>query len=77
MFNKKTLLAVSISAIMLSQTSNAVIGPIKITLNTEYRTSNPVIGEIATTIKLDKSQIKNTGASTFTDLLQKIPSVSF
>jgi vitamin B12 transporter len=77
MFNKKLFLAFSFSALVLSQPSNAVIGPIKITLNTEYRTSNPVIGEIATTIKLDKSQIKNTGASTFTDLLQKIPSVSF
>jgi vitamin B12 transporter len=77
MFNKKLFLAVSFSALVLSQPSNAVIGPIKITLNTEYRTSNPVIGDIATTIKLDKSQIINTGATTFTGLLQTIPSVSF
>ena len=77
MFNKKLFLAVSFSALVLSQPSNAVIGPIKITLNTEYRTSNPVIGDIATTIKLDKSQIINTGATTFTGLLQSIPSVSF
>ena len=77
MFSKKLILAASISAIFMSNSANAVIGPIKITLNTEYRTSNPVIGDIATTIKLDKSQIVNTGATTFTGLLQSIPAVSF
>ena len=77
MFNKKLILAAFISAIFMSNSANAVIGPIKITLNTEYRTSSPVIGDIATTIKLDKSQIINTGATTFTGLLQSIPSVSF
>ena len=77
MFNNKIILAASLSAIFLSNSANAVIGPIKISLNTEYRTSNPVIGEIATTIKLDKSDIEDTGATTFTGLLQSIPSVSF
>ena len=77
MLTKKLILAASISAIFMSNSANAVIGPIKITLNTEYRTSNPVIGDIATTIKLDKSQIVNTGATSFTGLLQSIPAVSF
>ena len=77
MFTKKLILAASLSAILASQSAIAVIGPIKITLNTEYRTSNPVIGDIATTIKLDKSEIRATGATTFTELLQSIPSVSF
>ena len=77
MFTNKLILAASVSAIIASQPAIAVIGPIKITLNTEYRTSNPVIGDIATTIKLDKSEIRATGARTFTGLLQSIPSVSF
>ena len=77
MFTRQLILAASISAIFMSNSANAVIGPIKITLNTEYRTSSPVIGDIATTIKLDKSQIEKTGATTFTGLLQSIPSVSF
>ena len=77
MFTNKSILIVALSAIFLTNSAQAVIGPIKITLNTEYRTSNPVIGEIATTIKLDKSQIINTGATTFTGLLQSIPSISF
>ena len=58
MFTKKLFFAVSLSAILASQSANAVIGPIKITLNNEYRTSTPVIGSIATSIKLDKSDIK-------------------
>ena len=77
MFNKNIILAVSLTAIFFSNSAQAVIGPIKISLNTEYRTSSPVIGEIATTIKLDKSEIKKTGATTFTSLLESIPSVSF
>ena len=77
MFNKNIILAASLVAIFFSNSAQAVIGPIKISLNTEYRTSTPVIGDIATTIKLDKSEIRATGATTFTGLLQSIPSVSF
>mgnify|MGYP003967955009 FL=1 len=77
MFAKNLIFAASLSAVLFSNSAIAVIGPIKISLNTEYRTSNPVIGSIATTIKLDKAAINRTGASTFTGLLQSIPSVSF
>ena len=77
MFNNKIFLAAVLSAIFASQSANAVIGPIKISLNNEYRTSAPVIGAIATSIKLDKSDIKKTGATTFVNLLEKIPSITF
>ena len=77
MFTKNLIFAASLSAVLFSNSANAVIGPIKISLNTEYRTSSPVIGSIATTIKLDKAAIQRTGASTFTGLLQSIPSLSF
>ena len=40
MFNKKLFLTVSFSALVLSQPSNAVIGPIKITLNPTELSSN-------------------------------------
>ena len=73
----KQLFFAAFAAIFLSSSAIAVIGPIKISLNTEYRTSSPVIGSIATTIKLDKEAIERTGASTFTGLLQSIPSVTF
>ena len=77
MFTKNLILAASMSVILFSNAANAVIGPIKISLNNEYRTSTPVIGSIATSIKLDKSDIKKTGATTFVNLLEKIPSISF
>jgi len=77
MFNKKYVLIAVISAIFMSNSVFAVIGPIKITLNNEYITGSPVIGPVATSIKLDKSDIKKTGATTFVDLLEKIPSITF
>ena len=66
-----------ILAIHIPNSANALLGPIKITLNTEYRTSAPLIGSIATSIKFKKSDIKKTGASTFIGLLETIPAVSF
>ena len=77
MFTKKTIFIAALSAIFMTNSAQAVIGPIKITLNNEYRTSSPVIGPVATSIKLDKSDIKKTGASTFVELLESIPSISF
>ena len=77
MFTKKRIFIAALSAIFMANSALAVIGPIKITLNNEYRTSSPVIGPVATSIKLDKSDIKKTGASTFVELLENIPSISF
>jgi vitamin B12 transporter len=77
MFNLKIILAVSLTVIFFSNSAQAVIGPIKISLNNEYRTGSPVIGPVASSIKLDKSDIKKTGATTFVNLLEKIPSVTF
>ena len=77
MFTKKTIFIAALSAIFMTNSALAVIGPIKITLNNEYRTSSPVIGPVATSIKLDKSDIKKTGASTFVELLESVPSISF
>ena len=77
MYTKKTIFIAVLSAIFMTNSAQAVIGPIKITLNNEYRTSSPVIGPVATSIKLDKSDIKKTGATTFVGLLEKIPSITF
>jgi vitamin B12 transporter len=73
----KQLYFAAFAAIFIASSANAVIGPIKISLNSEYRTASPVIGSIASSIKLDKSDIKKTGASTFVELLESIPSISF
>ena len=74
--NKLTWLTV-VSTVIFTTAANALLGPITIYLNTEYRTESPVIGSIASTIKLTKGEIQQTGANTFTELLATIPSVSF
>ena len=77
MFTKKLFFVTYLVTLLISNSANAVIGPIKISLNNEYRTATPVIGSVATTIKLDKSDIKKTGTTTFVELLESIPSITF
>ena len=77
MFNKKLYFVAFLATFLFVNTANAVLGPIIISHNTEYRSSNPIIGSIATTIKLDKFDIKRTAATTFVELLESIPSVTF
>ena len=67
--------AAAVSALTFSTTSNAVLGPIPIYLNTEYRTDSPVIGSIASTLNFDTEDIKATGANTFIDFLATVPSI--
>ena len=80
MFNKKIFLAVSFSALMLSQPSNAVIGPIKITLNPTELSSNyfnevdtfaPFSSEVYT-----QDDIKNSKATNIYDFLSQNTSLS-
>ena len=66
-----------IAALTFSGFSQAVLGPIPIYLNTEYRTESPVIGAIASSIKLSRSDIENSGAHSFGELLERTPGVVF
>jgi len=72
---KKLSLAAAVSALTFTTATNAVLGPIPIYLNTEYRTTNPVIGSIASTLSFNEDDIKATGANTFLDFLATVPSV--
>ena len=80
MFNKKLFLAVSFSALVISQPSNAVIGPIKITLNPTELSSNyfnevdtfaPFSSEVYT-----QDDIKNSKATNIYDFLSQNTSLS-
>ena len=73
---KQLSLVVTVSALTFTTATNAVLGPIPIYLNTEYRTSDPVIGSIASAISLDGDAIQASGANTFLELLASIPSVN-
>ncbi|MDA7438620.1 TonB-dependent receptor [Candidatus Pseudothioglobus singularis] len=80
MFNKKIFIAVSFSALVISQPSNAVIGPIKITLNPTELSSNyfnevdtfaPFSSEVYT-----QDDIKNSKATNIYDFLSQNTSLS-
>ena len=80
MFNKKIFLAVSFSALVLSQPSNAVIGPIKITLNPTELSSN-YFNEVDTfapfsTEVYTQDDIKNSNATNIYDFLSQNTSLS-
>ena len=80
MFNKKIFLAVSFSALVLSQPSNAVIGPIKITLNPTELSSN-YFNEVDTFATFSsevytQDDIKNSNATNIYDFLSQNTSLS-
>lgn len=70
---KKIILATSVA--LTTTLANAILGPIPVYLNTEYRTDNPIIDSIASTLSFSADDIKATGANTFLDFLATIPSV--
>jgi len=74
---KQLSLAAAVSALTFTTATNAVLGPIPIYLNTEYRTDSPVIGPIASTLSFDSDDIKATGANTFGEFLANIPGVEY
>jgi vitamin B12 transporter len=73
---KQLSLAAAVSALTFTTTTNAVLGPIPIYLNTEFRTANPIVSSIASVISLDGDAIQASGANTFLELLASIPSVN-
>ena len=70
---KNTILTATLVA---SLNASAVLGPIPIYLNTEYRTDSPVIGSIASTISFDEFDIRASGANDFMDFLATVPSIN-
>ena len=75
MKTKQLCVVVAVSALTFSTVTNAVLGPIPIYLNTEYRTESPVISSIASTLSFNADDIKASGANTFLDFLSTVPSV--
>jgi len=74
---KQLSVAAAVSALTFTTATNAVLGPIPIYLNTEYRTENPVVGSIASKIVINKEEIEQSGANTFSELLGNLSAVSF
>ena len=72
---KHLSVSASIAMLTFSTATQAVLGPIPIYLNTEYRTSAPAIGSISSTLSFDSDDIEATGTNTFLDFLSTVPSV--
>ncbi|WXU00816.1 MAG: Vitamin B12 transporter BtuB [Catillopecten margaritatus gill symbiont] len=70
---KKIILATSLA--LATTNINAVLGPIPIYMNAEYRTDSPVIGSITSALSFTAEDIKATGANTFLNFLETVPSV--
>ncbi len=62
--------------ILINTQAYAILGPITIYHDTEYRTTEPVINSIASTIELDSDYITKSGAQSFLGLLNTLPSVN-
>lgn len=73
---KQLSLATTVFALTFTTVTNAVLGPIPIYLNTEYRTTNPVIGSIASSIILTQEDIINSGATSLVQLLAQKSSLN-
>jgi vitamin B12 transporter len=69
---KTTLFSVALAT---SLSASAVIGPLPIYLNTEYRSSNPVIGSISSTLSYDEYDIQASGAHSLADFLLTVSSI--
>lgn len=61
--------------LLTATTTQALLGPIPIYLNTEYRTSSPTIGSISSTLSFNSYDIKASGANSFIEFLSTVPSV--
>ena len=70
------LLATVICLFMTNITS-AMIGPIPIYLNSEYRTSQNIVGSTSSAISFTKEEILSSGASNIGELLDSVPGINY
>ncbi|KAA0441153.1 MAG: TonB-dependent receptor [Candidatus Thioglobus sp.] len=68
------LSAIALVATLTATSASAVLGPIPIYLNSEYRTDSPAIGSIHSTLSFSADDIVATGANTLLDFLESVPS---
>lgn len=54
-----------ILTLVTSLSINAVLGPISIYLNTEYRTNNPIVNSIVSTFSFNENDINKRWAKSF------------
>ena len=57
--------------------ASAMLGPIPIYLNSEYRTSQNIVGSTSSAISFTKEEILSSGASNIGELLDSVPGINY
>ena len=70
------LLATAI-CLFMTNIASAMLGPIPIYLNSEYRTSQDIVGSTSSAISFTKEEILSSGASNIGELLDSVPGINY
>ncbi|MEK9887552.1 MAG: Plug domain-containing protein, partial [Gammaproteobacteria bacterium] len=70
------LLAI-VLCLFMTNIASAMLGPIPIYLNSEYRTSQNIVGSTSSAISFTKEEILSSGASNIGELLDSIPGINY
>ena len=61
----------------MTNIASAMLGPIPIYLNSEYRTSQNIVGSTSSAISFTKEEILSSGASNIGELLDSVPGINY
>ena len=70
-------LLATVLCLFMTNIASAMLGPIPIYLNSEYRTSQNTIGSTSSGVSISKQEILVSGASNIGELLDSIPGVNY
>jgi vitamin B12 transporter len=63
--------------LFMTNIASAMLGPIPIYLNSEYRTSQNIVGSTSSAISFTKEEILSSGASNIGELLDSVPGINY
>jgi vitamin B12 transporter len=70
-------LLATVLCLFMTNITSAMIGPIPIYLNSEYRTSQNIVGSTSSAISFTKEEILSSGASNIGELLDSVPGINY
>ncbi|MEK9575328.1 MAG: TonB-dependent receptor plug domain-containing protein [Gammaproteobacteria bacterium] len=70
-------LLATVLCLFMTNIASAMLGPIPIYLNSEYRTSQNIVGSTSSAISFTKEEILSSGASNIGELLDSVPGINY
>jgi vitamin B12 transporter len=70
-------LLATVLCLFMTNIASAILGPIPIYLNSEYRTSQNIVGSTSSAISFTKEEILSSGASNIGELLDSVPGINY